>query len=80
MKKLTTNQLEERISMKEINKFCSENGLKLKSENYYIDDFPMGPGGVGQIKHMKQSNTIRVQLRCGYGKWNYAQAAVFNLK
>lgn len=38
------------------------------------DTFPMGSGGVGQIKEMKDH--YRIQVGYGVGKHNYAVAAI----
>lgn len=79
MRKLTNEDLKQRVSIKEVNDFCSSNGLRIKSKKFDTTTKPMGSGGVGQIKHMKRSNTLRVQLSYGTGKYNYAKVAIFEL-
>jgi hypothetical protein len=43
--------------------------------NIYFVEKPMGSGGVGQIKEMKD-NSIRVQISYGHGRNNYANCAI----
>lgn len=63
---------------KNILKIISDNRLikdrikALEYSEWNVDIFPMGSGGVGQVKEM--SETIRVQIGYGTGKHNYAYA------
>jgi cysteine sulfinate desulfinase/cysteine desulfurase-like protein len=49
----------------------------LSNIGYDVEHVPMGSGGVGQIKNVK--NAIRMQISCGHGKHNYANAVVIPL-
>ncbi len=46
----------------------------LRSKGYSVNEYPMGSGGVGQVKVM--SDHIRIQIGYGHGKHNYAYAVV----
>ena len=53
-------------------RLISERIEKLEEMGYLVFEFPMGSGGVGQIKEM--TNEKRVQISYGHGKYNYAYA------
>lgn len=44
----------------------------LECLGFQVKEFPMGSGGVLQVKEM--ASTIRIQIGYGIGKHNYAQA------
>lgn len=44
-------------------------------DKFYFDTLPMGSGGVGKIKRMK-NGTTRIQFGYGKGKYNYARTLV----
>lgn len=43
----------------------------LQKKGYTVDIFPIGSGGVGQVKEM--SDHFRIQVGYGAGKYNYAK-------
>lgn len=56
------------------NRLVSDRESQLHRAGIAYDTFPMGSGGVGQIKEM--SDHYRVQVGYGVGKHNYATAAI----
>lgn len=54
------------------NRLISERIGKLENMGYRVFEFPMGSGGVKQIKELK--NETRIQISHGHGKYNYAYA------
>lgn len=53
-------------------------GVALPADKYWFDDKPMGSGGVGQVKEMKDG-TVRFQIGYGRGKHNYARVLIVKL-
>lgn len=56
------------------NKTVSARETALHKAGFSYDTFPMGSGGVGQVKIM--SDHIRIQVSYGVGKHNYATAVI----
>lgn len=56
------------------NKTVSARETELHKAGFSYATFPMGSGGVGQIKEMKDH--YRIQVGYGVGKHNYAVAAI----
>lgn len=56
------------------NRLVSDRESELHRAGIAYDTFPMGSGGVGQIKEM--SDHYRIQIGYGVGKHNYATAAI----
>lgn len=79
MKKMELSDYYERVSVSSVQDFCLEHKLVLKSTEFVIENLPMGSGGVGHIRHMVKSATIRQQLSYGVGRNNYANVAVFEV-
>ena len=48
----------------------------LRSKGYSVNEYPMGAGGVGQVKVLKDH--IRIQIGYGRSKHNYAYAVVIH--
>ena len=53
-------------------RLVSERIEKLENLGYLVLEFPMGTGGVKQVKELK--NETRIQISNGRGKYNYAYA------
>ena len=49
--------------------------LSKSNIKYLFNELPMGSGGVGQIKEMKDGS-IRFQIGYGHGRYNYATVLV----
>lgn len=47
---------------------------ELREKGYTVKRVPMGSGGVGQIKQLK--NEFRFQITYGTGRYNYAYAVI----
>ena len=56
------------------NKTVSDRETELHKAGFTYNTFPMGSGGVGQVKIM--ADHIRVQIGYGVGKHNYATAVI----
>lgn len=56
-------------------RFVINRKLELDRHDIRSDELPMGPGGVGQIKVMKDGS-IRIQIGYGHGRYNYALVAI----
>ena len=53
-------------------RLISERIEKLEEMGYLVFEFPMGSGGVKQIKELE--NETRIQIGYGHGRYNYAYA------
>lgn len=60
------------MSVVKQNRLIADRISKLTEMGYSVSEFPMGSGGVGQIREM--SGTIRIQISYGHGRHNYAHA------
>lgn len=56
--------------------FVNDRVNELTKLGYYIKKCPMGSGGKGQIKYLR--NEIRVQIGYGTSEYNYAMCVILN--
>ena len=72
--------LEQQIAeIKEV--IATEKHLPVRAQRIYdlgysVQELPMGRGGIGQVKEMKDH--YRIQIGHGKGRYNYAYAAIIN--
>jgi hypothetical protein len=57
-------------------KLVSDRENELIKKGYTTMECPMGSGGTGQIKTLK--NEIRMQIGYGHGRYNYATCVIFS--
>lgn len=61
--------------IKQREKHISHLAPEYNVKNFYFADLPMGSGGVGQVKEMKNGE-VRIQIGYGRGVYNYARCMV----
>lgn len=69
------NQIEQIAKIVDSNRLLKDRILQLEKLGFFIERVRMGSGGVNRAKKMRDGTT-RVQISCGYGKYNYAYAVI----
>ena len=70
-------QLAEIKNVVESSRLVDDRVNKLTELGYDTQEFPMGSGGVLQIRGMRDG-TVRVQVGYGRGRYNYAMCVVLD--
>ena len=58
------------------NRLLEDRNKALWEAGFWTKEVPMGTGGVGQVKVLKRTGEIRIQIESGHGSYNYAASVI----